>query len=111
MHGCMGLFMPFGSLVEHIEAVRLEHSPIEDEIRAESRAPIEEDAAGALHRFVNEIEAEARASLIGRPPANALGAMRERMANDMFRIALYIEEHGRQLIPADQAGNPKKPGA
>ena len=30
------------------------------------------------------------------------------MKNDMFRVALYIEEHGRQLIPADQAGDPHK---
>ena len=89
MHS-MGLFMPFGSLVERIEAVRIEHDQglIEDQTLA-----------------------DAVASLSGRPPANAPGAMRERMKNDMFRVALYIEEHGRQLIPADQAGDPQKPNA
>ena len=92
MHS-MGLLMPFGSLVERIEAVRIEHDHalIKDQTKAD--------------------RADTAASRDGMPPANAPGAMRERMQNDMFRVALYIEEHGRQLIPADQAGDPQKPSA
>ena len=89
----LGRFMPFGSLVERIEAVRIEHDQ-------------------GLTK--DQTEAETIAFLRTRPTTGSPdypGAARERMKNDMFRVALYIEEHGRQLIPADQAGGSQKPSA